>query len=162
MAKKNKNKATEKKPDFSPSIKNKKVRFNFNILEKFEAGIKLVGTEVKSIRKGQANLEEAFARFDNGELFLYGCNINKYEYGNMRNHEPLRTRKLLLHRRELLKIQQKVKQQGITIVPTRFYFLRGMIKVEIATATGKSLHDKRDKLRDRQMKMDVAREMKRY
>lgn len=129
---------------------NKKVRFQYHLLEKLEAGMVLVGTEVKSLRGGQANLEEAFCRIRGGELFLLGCTIAPYECGNLMNHEPRRPRKLLVHRRELKKIETKLVQKGLTLVPVRIYFDRGLAKVEIALAQGKSEIDKRDKIKKRQ------------
>jgi len=158
--KKNENKTAES--SYSPTMKNKKAHFNYQILEKLEAGIALQGTEVKSLREGQANLEEAFCRIRDGELFLIGCNIPVYAHGNLMNHEPLRTRKLLVHKRELKKLQCKVLQKGFTLIPLRIYFVRGLAKVEVATAQGKSFADKRDKIRDRDVKRDVQRAMRRY
>ena len=144
-----------------PIIKNKKARFNYQILEKLETGIVLRGTEVKSLRAGKASLEEAFCRIRNGELFLIGCTIQLYEHGNLMNHEPTRTRKLLIHKRELKKLEVKVLQKGLTIVPTRIYFTRGIAKVEIATARGKTTGDKREKMKERDINRDIQRQMKR-
>ena len=146
---------------YSPTIYNKKARFNFHLLEKLEAGIALLGTEVKSLRQGRASLEEAYCRLRGGELYLVGCNIGLYEHGNMLNHEPLRARKLLVHGRELKRIEVKMSQKGLTIVPIRIYFSEGWAKVEIALAEGKTHGDKRDKIRDRQVTREIDREMKR-
>jgi len=145
-----------------PRIVNKKAGFNFDLLEKLESGIVLLGTEVKSLRQGKASLEEAFCRIRAGELYLVGCNIAVYDHGNIMNHHPTRERKLLVHKRELQKIESKLSQKGLTMVPTRIYFSRGLAKVEIALARGKTYSDKRDKMKDRQMKRDVGREMNRY
>ena len=147
---------------FNPTIHNKKARFNFHLLEKLEAGIVLVGTEVKSLRQGKANLEEAFARIRDGELYLLGCHISVYDHGNIMNHDPLRPRKLLIHRRELHKIEVKLNQKGLTLVPLRIYFNRGLTKVEIALAHGKSHADKRQKLRNEQVLRDTQREIRKY
>ncbi len=147
---------------FSPTIKNKKAHFEYELLEKFEAGIALVGTEVKSLREGGASLEDAFGRLRDGELWLMGCNIKPYSHGNITNHEPVRPRKLLIHRRELHKIETKINQKGFTLVPLRIYFSRGYVKVEIAVARGKSAADKRQQLRRKQQDLDVKRDLRRY
>ncbi len=144
---------------FTPTIANKKARFEYELIEKFEAGLVLVGTEVKSLRQGRANLEEAFARTRGEELYLMGCNIPLYEYGNIANHDPLRPRKLLVHRREMKKIQAKLTQKGLTLVPLRIYFSHGLAKIEIALAQGKSHGDKRQKVKDREMSRDISRAM---
>lgn len=158
-------KKTDKNPNssdkYSPTIKNKKARFNFHLLEKLETGIALTGTEVKSLRQGRANLEEAYCRVNDGELFLVGCTISLYEHGNLVNHEPTRIRKLLAHRREIKKLQSKVVQKGLTLVPLRIYFTRGLAKVEIAIAQGKTHGDKRDKIKDRQVQRDIRQAMHR-
>ncbi len=160
MSKKTKNQDQQQK--FSPRIKNKKASFNYNLLEKIEAGIVLEGTEVKSLRLGRASLDEAYCRIRNGELWMYGCNISLYEHGNINNHEPARPRKLLLHKRELDKIEVKVNQKGRTIVPTRIYFSRGYAKVEVAVAQGKSVADKRSTMKDKQAKKDMDRAMRKW
>jgi len=161
MNNKDKNSQTQARK-FTPTIQNKKARYEYHLLEKFEAGIALVGTEVKSLRQGNANLQEAFARLRGGELFLLGCHIGTYEHGNIMNHEPLRPRKLLVHRRELKKIEIKLNQKGLTLVPLRIYFTRGLAKVEIALAKGKSHADKRQKLIKEQVTRDAQREMRKY
>ncbi|MBN1436682.1 MAG: SsrA-binding protein SmpB [Sedimentisphaerales bacterium] len=159
-----KTKKSEKTADkpYSPKIVNKKARFNYNFLEKLEAGIALVGTEVKSLRQGKASLDEAFARISGGELFLVNCMIPIYEQGNLANHEPTRVRKLLVHKRELDRIKTKLTQKGLTLIPTRIYFSRGLAKVEITLAEGKSFGDKRGKIKDREMTRDVQRATRRY
>ena len=150
-------KTNSEKPDgkFTPTTVNKKARYNFELIEKLEAGISLVGTEVKSLRQGKAELSEAYARIRDGELYLIGCNIPPYEQGNLMNHKPTRTRKLLVHRRELKKLESKLVQKGFTLVPLRIYFTRGLAKVEIALARGKTHGDKRDKIKERQMTRDI-------
>jgi len=146
----------------TPSIVNKKARHDYQLLEKFEAGLVLVGTEVKSLRQGKASLAEGFARIRGGELFLFGCTIPLYEQGNIANHEPSRVRKLLVHRRELQRLESKLGQKGSTLIPLRIYFKRGLAKIEIALAVGKSHGDKRDKLKNRQAKRDIQRAVRRW
>ena len=156
------NKTDQADSAYSPRITNKKARYNYHLLEKLEAGIVLEGTEVKSLRQGKASLDEAFCRIRGGELYLLGCNISLYDHGNIANHEPLRPRKLLIHRRELHKIEVKLNQKGLTLVPTRIYFNRGYAKVEIAVAQGKTHADKRDKLKKQQVNRDIDRTMRKW
>ena len=137
---------------------NRKAFHDYAIFEKYVAGIVLTGTEIKSIRYNGVNLKDSFCSFSSeGELFLYKCHITPYEYGNRYNHEPERLRKLLLTKKELLKISQKVKENGYTIVPLEMFFVQGLVKVEIALVKGKKLHDKREAL----TKKDQMREMDR-
>ena len=138
-------------------VRNRRARHEYEVLEKHEAGLVLTGTEVKSLRAGKANLQDAFARFERGELWLHNLHISPYEQGNRFNHDPLRPRKLLLQRRELRKLNSQVEQQGLTLVPLDIYFKHGIAKVTIAMVRGKKLHDKRDDLRKR----DAEREMER-
>ena len=147
---------------FRPTIVNKKAKYNFHLLERLEAGLVLVGTEVKSLRQGKASLEEAYCRIRGGELYLVGCTISQYEYGTMMNHEPGRDRKLLVHKRELKKIESKLVQKGLTMVPVRIYFSRGRAKVEVALAQGKTHGDKRSKLKEKQVRRDISREIRKY
>ncbi|KPK74452.1 MAG: hypothetical protein AMJ79_14115 [Phycisphaerae bacterium SM23_30] len=158
---KKKNKAALSPGKFSPTIANKKARYNYHLREKLEAGIALWGTEVKSLRQGKASLEEAYCRIRAGELYLVGCTIAAYEHGNRANHEPTRLRKLLVHKRELLKMETKLTQKGLTLIPVRIYFKRGLAKVEIALAQGKTHQDKRDKLRDRQAQREIRQALNR-
>ena len=144
----------------SKRIVNSKARFNYVFLERLEVGIALLGTEVKSLRAGQASLDEAFARIDRGEAYLYGCHIKPYEKGNQNNHEPLRPRKLLLHRREILRLASTVAQRGLTLVPLRIYFnKRGLAKVELALVKGKTHRDKREDVKKRDHQREMARAM---
>lgn len=138
-------------------VRNRRARHEYEVLDKVEAGLVLTGTEVKSLRAGKANLQDAYARFDRAEMWLYNLHISPYEQGNRFNHEPLRPRKLLLTRRELRKLVGQVEQQGLTLVPLDIYFRRGIAKVTLALVRGKKLHDKRDDLRRR----DAEREMER-
>ncbi|HEX4590548.1 MAG TPA: SsrA-binding protein SmpB [Gemmataceae bacterium] len=137
--------------------RNRRAFHEYEILETIECGIALVGTEVKSLRDGQANLEDAYAKLDAGEVWLVGSEIPEYAMGNRLNHKPKRPRKLLLHRNEIEKFAGKASQRGFTLVPLRLYFKQGRAKVEIAVAKGKQAHDKRQALK----KSDADREMRR-
>ena len=134
---------------------------NYFLLEKFEAGVVLTGTEVKSVRAGRANLKDAYGLIKDGELWLLNCHIGPYEHGNIFNHAPLRTRKLLIHKEELRKLIGKTQQKGLTLIPTRMYFKNGKVKVELALAKGKQLWDKREterrKTADQEAREAVAR-----
>ena len=142
---------------------NKKAYFNFELIEKFEAGMSLKGSEVKSLRSGAADLNGSYARIVNEECWLVGASIAMYEQAGIHNHEPLRKRKLLLHKAQVQKIRGKLDQRGFTFVPLRIYFnSRGLAKVELALARGKRQYDKRKSITDRQQKRDVDRDMKRY
>jgi len=140
---------------------NRAARHNYFLLETFEAGVALRGTEVKSIREGQANLKDAYGIVKDGEAFLLNAHIGPYSHGNSLNHESLRTRKLLLHREELKKLLEKTQQKGLTLVPTRLYFRRGRVKCELAVARGKQDWDKRETERrkedDREARAAIAR-----
>lgn len=146
----------------SPKVVNRKARFDYQLLEKLEAGIVLEGTEIKSLREGRVSLDGSFCQIRSGELYLLGCNIGLYSHGNINNHEPLRVRKLLVHRRELYKIESKLSQKGLTVVPLKIYFKRGWAKLEIALAQGKTHADKRHKLKEQQVNRDVKRAMRRF
>jgi SsrA-binding protein len=137
---------------------NKKARFNFSLLEKFEAGIVLVGTEVKALREGRGSMNDCYARIHGDEIFLEHFHISPYSHGNIHNHEPLRPRKLLLHKHEIRRLIGKVTMKGLTLVPTKAYFSRGKVKIEIALAQGKKLHDKREDLKRKAVKRDAERE----
>ena len=142
---------------------NRQARYLYEILETYEAGIQLTGTEVKSIREGKANLQDGYALIRNGEAWLLNVHISPYTAsGQYFNHEPRRTRKLLLHRQEIRKLIGKVEQQGLTLVPLRMYLKRGLVKVSIALGKGKKLHDKREDLKRRQDKREIERAMKNY
>ena len=144
------------------NIKNKRARFEYQIIDTFIAGIKLYGTEIKSIRLGKALITDSFCTFKKNELWIRGMHITEYEFGTYTNHEPKRERKLLLNRLELEKIQKKLKDQGLTIVPLRLFITeKGWAKLEIAIAKGKKLHDKRDSLKEKDTQRDIER-AKRY
>lgn len=148
-----------------PAIKivatNRKARFSFQIMDTWEAGLVLQGTEVKSLRDGKANIADSHARIVKGEIYLYHLHISPYEKGNIYNHEPTRPRKLLLHKREIRKLEGRVQEKGLTLVPLKIYFKRGRAKVEIGLARGKKLHDKRTDITKRDMQRDADREMRR-
>ena len=137
--------------------RNPKATHDYHILETWETGIVLTGTEVKSLRNGKASIREAYARVKNGEVFLEGMNITPYEQGNRYNHDPVRTRKLLLHRREIEKLIGAVEQRGLTLVPLELYFKNGRAKVAIALGKGKKQHDKRETIKRKIQEREVAR-----
>ncbi|MGH7704053.1 MAG: SsrA-binding protein SmpB [Gemmatimonadales bacterium] len=139
--------------------RNPKATHDYHILETWETGIVLTGTEVKSLRSGKASIREGFARLRNGEVFLEGMNITPYAQGNRYNHDPVRSRKLLLHRREIERLIGAVEQQGLALVPLELYFKRGRAKVALALGRGKKQHDKREAARKRIAEREVARAM---
>ena len=143
---------------------NRSASHNYFLIEKFEAGVALRGTEVKSVRGGRANLKDAYGLVKDGELWLINAHIGPYEHGNIFNHEPLRTRKLLVHKNELSKLIGKTQQKGLTLIPTRLYFKNGRVKVEMAVARGKQNWDKREterrKTADKEAKEAIARSRK--
>ncbi|BDV43275.1 SsrA-binding protein [Geotalea uraniireducens] len=135
---------------------NKKAFHDYFIEEKFEAGMVLKGTEVKSLRMGKANLNDSFAIVKNGEAFLHNLHISPYDFGNRENHDPDRMRKLLLHKKEIGKLFGRIREQGYSVVPLRLYFKNGMVKVEIGLAKGKKLYDKREDMKKNDMRRDMA------
>jgi SsrA-binding protein len=137
--------------------RNPKATHDYHILETWEAGLVLTGTEVKSLRNGKASIKEAYARPSRGEVFLEGMNITPYEQGNRYNHEPVRSRKLLLHRREIDRITGAVERQGLTLIPLELYFTKGHAKVTLALGKGKKQHDKREDLKRRIVERETAR-----
>ncbi|MFQ3616451.1 MAG: SsrA-binding protein SmpB [Cyanobacteriota bacterium] len=141
---------------------NRQARFEYEILETFEAGIALVGTEVKSVRAGKVNLRDGFALIRNGEVWLHNVHISPHDTASQYfNHDPRRTRKLLMHRQEIRKLIGKVEQQGLTLVPLKMYLKRGWAKISLALVRGKKLHDKREDLKQKQAKREMQRAMKR-
>jgi SsrA-binding protein len=154
MAKASKDKSEE---DVKVVTRNKRAFHEYDIVERMECGIVLCGTEVKSLREASASLEDAYAKIDDGEVWLIGSDIPEYTMGNRMNHKPKRPRKLLLHRREIEKFAGKATQKGFTLVPLRIYFKHGLAKVELAVAKGKQLHDKREAKK----KSDAQREIRR-
>ena len=149
--------ATKPERRFKVVADNRKARFNYAIGETFEAGIVLTGSEVKSLRDGKANLSDAYGIVRNGELFLLNLHISPYERASYNNHEPTRTRKLLLHKREIRRLIGAVERQGLTLVPLELYFKRGVAKVAMALGKGKKLHDKRDAEKQRDADREIAR-----
>ncbi|PKL17510.1 MAG: SsrA-binding protein [Spirochaetae bacterium HGW-Spirochaetae-5] len=143
-------------------LRNKKARFEYEILDTYEAGVVLKGTEVKSIRQKKVNIQESYAYIKDGELYIIGMNISLYEMGNYFNHEPLRERKLLLHKYEIKKLVGKLKERGYTLVPLRMYIKNGKVKLELGLAKGKDTHDKRRTIQDRDMKRDLQRDIRKY
>jgi SsrA-binding protein len=137
---------------------NRKARHDYHILETMETGIVLQGTEVKSLRDGKANLKDSYASVKDGEVFLYNVHISPYSHGNLNNHDPVRTRKLLLHRKEIKKLIGRVQEKGLTMVPLKLYFKNGVAKVELAIVKGKRQYDKREDI----AKRDAEREMQRH
>lgn len=151
-------KTEKREDDVSVVARNKRARHDYHILETWEAGLVLTGTEVKSLREGKANLTDAFGVVKDGEVFLLNLHIAPYAMGNQFNHEPTRTRKLLLHRREIRRLIGAVERQGLTLVPLDLYFKGGVAKVTMALGKGKKLHDKRDDARRRDDEREMARE----
>ena len=139
---------------------NKKAYHDYFILEKYEAGIVLHGTEVKSLRMGQCSIKEAFIRIENGEMFIYGMHVSPYEKGNIFNKDPRRPRRLLAHKSEIRHLQQQIKLQGYTLVPLQLYFKQGRVKVELGLCKGKKLYDKRADAAARDAKRDIDRAVK--
>jgi SsrA-binding protein len=140
---------------------NRKAYHDYLIEEKLEAGVVLRGTEVKSLRDGRVNLHDSYASVKNGEVFLYHCHISPYSHGNVMNHDPLRVRKLLLHRKEINKLLGKTQQKGLTLIPLRLYFSkRGQAKIELGLAKGKKQHDRRESIRAREAGREVERAIK--
>lgn len=147
----------------SINIKNKKAKFEYEILDKYTAGIKLAGTEIKSIREGKASIAESFCEFSNGELFVINMTVQEYSHATHFNHNPKSARKLLLQRRELRKLEKEVRNSGLTIVPLRLFINdRGLAKMQIALAKGKKLYDKRETIKDRESKRRLDRIQKDY
>lgn len=141
---------------------NRKAFHDFFIIERFEAGIQLTGTEIKSIRMGRINLKDSFARVENGEVFLYNVHISPYIHGNRYNHEPLRVRKLLLAKKEIMKLFGKTQEKGLSLVATKLYWSGDWAKVELGLAKGKKEYDKRDAIKERDSKREIDRAMRKF
>jgi len=165
MAKKNaeKPKATAKSDEGGIKIvaRNRRARHEYELIEKVEAGLVLTGTEVKSLRNGKASLEEAYAEVDRGEAWLLGCDIPEYLQANRMNHVPKRPRKLLLHRREIAKLESRTTEKGMTLVPLSIYFKKGIAKVELSVARGRKTYDKREAIKKKDAKRDIDRALRR-
>lgn len=146
------------KPDgVVPLAANRQAFHNYFIEEKLEAGVALLGTEVKSLRQGRANLKDSYAVIRRGEIWLLNCHISPYSHGNLNNHEPLRERKLLLHRGEIRRLNRRVRLAGLTLVPLRLYLKNGLVKVELGLAKGKKLYDKRQSIKQRDLDREARR-----
>ncbi len=141
--------------------RNRRARHDFELMERVEAGLVLTGTEVKSLRNGKANLEDAYAEVDRGEVWLLGCDIPEYLQANRMNHAPKRPRKLLLHRREIGKLETRTNEKGMTLVPLSLYFKKGVAKVELCLARGRKTFDKREAIKKQDAKRDIDRAMRR-
>lgn len=139
---------------------NKKVRHDYFLEETYEAGISLHGTEVKSLRMGKCSIKESFVHIEHGEVIIYGMHVSPYEKGNIFNRDPLRPKKLLMHKSEIRKLEQKIKEKGYTIVPVEVYFKGSLVKVQIALAKGKKLYDKRDDIAKKDMRREAERDFK--
>jgi SsrA-binding protein len=139
---------------------NKQARFDYHLEDRFEAGLVLQGTEVKSLRDGLANLKDSYAAVEDGEVYLYDCHISPYPNGGYANHEPKRPRKLLLHKKEIRRLVGKTQERGLTLIPLKLYFLRGKAKVELALARGKKQYDKREDLKRRDADREIERAFK--
>ena len=139
---------------------NKKVYHDYFLDEKYEAGISLAGTEVKSLRMGKGSIKESFIRIENGEVYLYGMHITPYEKGNIFNKDPLRPKRLLMHKKEIMRLLGKIKEKGYTIVPVQVYFKGSLVKVEIALARGKKLYDKRQDIAKKDARREAERDFK--
>jgi SsrA-binding protein len=140
---------------------NRKARFEYEILQKFECGIVLRGTEVKSLRAGKCNLQDSYASFDNGELYIHNLHINEYDFGNRENHKPNRDRKLLMHLREIMKLKSQVEEKGLTLVPLSLYFSGHIVKLEISLVRAKKKYDKREDVKKRDTEREIRRDFMR-
>jgi SsrA-binding protein len=139
---------------------NKKARFNYFVTDTLECGIELKGTEVKSVKAGKFSFSDSYAKIENDELWLIGLHISLYTFGNIHNHDPDRNRKLLVHKQEIKRLKRKIVEKGLTLVPLRFYLIGGLVKVEIGVCKGKKIHDKREVIKQRDLKREVQREFK--
>lgn len=140
-------------------VKNRKARFDYHILDTYEAGLVLHGTEVKSIRQGKANISEAYCSIENDEAFIRGMHISPYEQGNRFNVDPDRKRKLLLHKREIIQLKTKINQDGLTLIPLQLYLKEGLVKLELAVAKGKKLYDKRESIKKKEQEREISRNL---
>ncbi len=143
-------------------INNRKAKYDFEIEQTIECGIVLTGTEIKSIREGKVNLKDSYAIIKNNEVFLLNTHISHYEQGNIFNHDETRSRKLLLHKKEILKIRDQLTQQGFTLIPIKMYFKRNMVKVLLGIAKGKKNYDKRESIKKKDIERDIKKELKNF
>lgn len=149
-----------KKPGIKIVCQNRKAYHDYSIEETTEAGIQLLGTEVKSLRDGKANLSDSYVLIKDSEMFLFNCHISPYSHGNIMNHDPLRTRKLLLHKKEIGRLMGKARQKSFTLIPLKIYFKGSYAKVEIGLAKGKKVYEKREAIKEREAKRTIERAMK--
>ena len=140
---------------------NRKAYHDYFIVETYEAGISLLGTEVKSLREGRANLKDSYALIKDNDVFLLNCHISPYSHGNIQNHDPLRTRKLLMHRKEINKLWGNLSQKGLTLIPLKIYFKKGKAKVELGLAKGKRKYEKREALKEKEARREIQRHLRR-
>ena len=150
------------KKSHAPVATNRKARRDYHVLEEFEAGIELTGTEVKSVRQGNLSLDEGYAKIAKGQVWLHGVHIQPYDHGNVHNHEPRRPRRLLLHRREINRLIGQLAEKGLTLVPLSIYFKNGKVKILLALGRGKHSYDKRETIRQRDQKRDLDRSRREY
>ena len=150
------------KENRQPSLSNRRAYHEYEVMDSLEVGIALSGTEIKAIRAGKASIGEAHARILNGQVWLYGMNVSPYEAGTYNNHEPLRHRQLLLHKKEILKLAQQTAEKGLTLIPLRLYFKRCWVKLELGVCRGKKLHDKREAIAAKDAKRDMDRIIKQH
>jgi SsrA-binding protein len=153
--------AAENNPRNRDVAVNRRARYEFHIEETFEAGVVLLGSEVKALREGKANLKDSYGRIEGEEIFLWNAHISPYGPASQFGHEPTRTRKLLLHREQISRLQGKVQERGLTLVPLRLYFKNGRAKIELALARGKKHHDKRESIKEREVRREIDRAMRR-
>lgn len=158
----NKNKSSRGKPESRVFATNRKAFFNYEVIDKVEAGIVLTGAEVKSIRSGQASLKESFVLVDGGEIWLWNCHLSQWAFSHNKNYEPARKRKLLLKRREIDRLQGKVKEKGLTLIPLKIYGKRGLIKVQVGLCRGRKKYDKRVQEKERTLKRDLHKQKREY
>ncbi len=151
----NKKNKPEKKKDSSSTIENRKARYDFHIEDSVICGLVLSGTEVKSIRTGRAQLKDSFAKIEKGEVWLYNCHISPYQFGNRFNHNPLTKRKLLLHKKEILKLYTKVKEKNLVLVPLKIFFVRNWAKLELGLGKGKKVYDKREAIKKKELQRSI-------
>lgn len=152
---------TEVKSESKPVSDNRRARHEYEILEVVEAGIVLAGTEVKALRQGRANLQDSYARIEENEVWLYRCHISPYDFGNRFNHDPIRKRRLLMHRRQITKLKAQTQENGLTLIPLKLYFKGNWAKIDLALARGKQLYDKRESIAKRENQRQIERLIKR-
>ncbi len=141
---------------------NRKARYDYEIIDSYEAGVVLLGTEVKSIRNGMVNLADSYAKFIQNELWLVNMHVSEYRFGNVHNHDPRRSRKLLLHKKELKKLESAIREKGLTLIPMKLYLKNGKVKIDIGLCKGKKLYDKRESIKEKEMDRDMRRIAKNY